>query len=106
MDLQTMLLYIKLKTGDDDREEIKETLQAQVVEEGELPGEGSQMRTVLSPLHDARIDDPSHGLQATPQALAPKKVLDSRNKEKRTELRKSQHLQYVKRIFHINPKHS
>jgi hypothetical protein len=62
-------LPIKLRTAD-KREEITETLQAQVAEEGELPEECSQMRTVLSPLHDARIDEPPHGLHATPQALA------------------------------------
>lgn len=48
-----------------------ETLQAQVAEEGELPGECSQMRMVLSPLQDARTEEPPHGLHATPQALAP-----------------------------------
>lgn len=47
-----------------------ETLQAHVAEEGELPGECSQMRMVLSPLQDARTEEPPHGLHATPQALA------------------------------------
>lgn len=47
----------------------KETLQTQVAEEGDDPGGCSQIRTVLSPLLEARTD-PLPGFHATHQALA------------------------------------
>lgn len=49
--------------------EKRQTLQTQVAEEGEAPGECSQIRTVLSPLQDASTNGPPPGLHATLHTL-------------------------------------